>query len=403
MTITNYRTTVERFTPPSSSKEPQIAELTTKKKVGTYVQLSNVRGESISHIEKMTHPLTEPSGTDYFSPYMISLLGESTLLAFAEKALQAPRKRLLDSLGIDDSQQNQRQHKLRSDYTAISRFYSTPPAPITLNGSPFVEQEPTTPYFSHQKIITPDFGIYRNSPGSHKPNLFNCGFRDDSEIFYDDAPIKQLQKHNYDIHSRETDLRADGKALNKAHYFIEMMEYLTNRGHPKDFVVQNSLESSSDKNTPHFQYIPNDTPLPVFAHTPGRTDNLEACLLDWHLPSVWKRIDLQQPDWQESAKYLQYKCQELLDQHHISTTPVFRKMEDSKMDIYLIFKKNCSDIWNMTQEDIQLVPGWLESCGIFIANSPKAEAFNNKGAQDYYATYRVTAEHIEIINGIFEI
>lgn len=57
----------------------------------------------------------------------------------------------------------------------------------------------------------------------------------------------------------------------------------------------------------------------------------------------------------------------------------------------------------MTQEDIQLTPGWLESCGIFITNSSKAEAFNNKGAQDYYATYGVTAENIEIINSIFEI
>lgn len=339
MKITNFRTTVERFTPPSPSDQPQTTELTRSRKPGTYVDMGDVRGKSDSHIEKMTHPLAQPSNTDYLSPYMISLLGETTLLAFAEKALQAPRKRLLDSLGIDDPQQNLRQNKVRSDQIAISRFYSQPPVSITLNGSLFLEQEPTKPYFSHQKIITPDFGTYRNHLDVHEANLRNCGFRDDSRIYFNSTPIQELQKYNEDIYFKESQLRTDGKTLNKAQYFIEMMEYLTIRGQPNDFIVQNSLESSSDKNTPHFQYIPNDVPLPIFSHTPGCNDRLEARILDWHLPSVWKSIDPKQPDWQESTKKLQDRCQELLERYHISTTPIFRQMEDGKIDIYLIFKK----------------------------------------------------------------
>ncbi|EXF94084.1 hypothetical protein HK44_004610 [Pseudomonas fluorescens HK44] len=190
--------------------------------------------------------------------------------------------------------------------------------------------------------------------------------------------------------------------LNKAEYFIEMVEYLATRGQPNDFIVQNSLESSTDKNTPHFQYIPNNVPLPVFSHTPERSDNLNVQILDWHLPTVWKTLDLQQADWQESTKKLQDQCQELLDRDHISTTPAFRRLEDGKIDIYLVLKKNGSDIWNMTQEDIQHAPGWLEACGIFIANSPKAESFTNKGAQVYYATYGVTTENMDIIKRFFE-
>src|SRR5437868_8096338 len=88
----NYRMAVKQFITISLSDQAHSTQLTENKKIGEFVDMGDVRGESNSHIEKMTHPLARPSETDHLSPYMIDLLGETTLLAFAEKALQAPGK-----------------------------------------------------------------------------------------------------------------------------------------------------------------------------------------------------------------------------------------------------------------------------------------------------------------------
>jgi len=54
--------------------------------------------------------------------------------------------------------------------------------------------------------------------------------------------------------------------------------------------------------------------------------------------------------------------------------------------MYLIFKQDGSEL---APEIMQQAPGWLESCGIFIANTPKAITFNTLGADQYYGPYRV--------------
>lgn len=395
----NYRSTVQQLIPVTSNNQPHSTQLFQQKDKHDFIETTQVRGYSNSNIEKMTHPLAQPDDTDYLSPYMIDLLGKITTLAFAEKVLQSPRKRLLDKLGIDDTQKKERQTRLFSDHITIARFYNPPsnaqPISLTLNGSPFIEQEPTTPYFSGQKIITPDFRMYRSDENTHLLNLLRCTFRDDSEIPFDKAPIESLQKYNDTVYLNETRLRDMKRMSNKAEYFIEMTEYLIQRAKPGDFIVQNSLESSSDKNTAHFQYIPDNVSLPVFFHAPQYSDSFKAQIVDWHLPSLYMRVDLQKADWREPINHLQNRCQQLLNNQHTSTTPTFRKLGDDQLEIYLIFKKDCSSAWNMTPKDIQQTPGWLEACGIFIAGTAKSEIFNSKGAKEYYATYRVTAECIK--------
>ncbi|WP_030132178.1 hypothetical protein [Pseudomonas sp. QTF5] len=391
----NYRLAITQFIPIDSNSQPHSAQLTEKKDKRDFIEMSQVRGQSNSNIEKMTHPLTQPDDIDHLSPYMIDLVGKTTTLAFAEKVLQAPRKRLLDKLGIDDTQEKQRQARLKSAHTTISRFYNqAQPIPLTLNGSPFLEQEPTNPYFIEQKIITPDFRMYRHNENAQALDLLHCKLRDDSEIAFNKAPIEKLQQYNNSIYLNESRLRENGKNSNKAEYFVEMVDYLIQRAKPGDFIVQNSLESSSDKNTPHFQYIPNQVPLPIFFHTPHYNDKSNTQIVDWHLPALCKKIDLQQSDWKDKTHQLQDLCQELLNTQHISTTPLFRKLENDLIESYLIFKKDCSSTWNITPEDIQNAPGWLEACGIFVANSPKAEVFSSKGAEKYYATFSVTTESI---------
>lgn len=406
MTINNYRTSVSAFYPVTLRTQPHAVQLTESKQKGEYIEIGDVPGKSQSHIEKMTHPLACPGEVGHLSPYMIDLLGERSAVAFAEKALQAPRKQLLDRLGIDDTATKGRQAKLNADQKIISRFYTRPaealPLSITLNGSPFLEQEPTKPYFMNQKIITPDFTIYRDNESAQRTNLLHCKLRDDSAVFFNPKPIKQLESYNKHIYLNESNLRNDGKTLNKAQYFTEMADYLIQRGKPGDFIVQNPLESSSDKNTAHFQYVPGDVPLPIFSHSAQHSGSSDVHTVNWYLPSLQTTIDLQQPDWQEITKKLQDHCQALLDNQHISTTPVFRKLEDGKIDLYMIFKKDCSPAWNMIVEDILSTPGWLEACGIFIADSPKAELFNYKGAQGYYAPYAVSAEQTAAIKELLE-
>ncbi|MNV05028.1 hypothetical protein D3C71_953490 [compost metagenome] len=394
----NYRSTIQNFISVAENDQAHVDRLVEKKNNHYFTDMSQVRGNSNSNIEKMTHPLSQPDDVDYLSPYMIDLLGRMTTLAFAEKVLQSPRKQILDQLGIDDSQQTQRQSRLHSDQIAISRFYNHRPEArllsLTLNGSPFLEQEPTTPYFIGQKIITPDFTIHRREESTHLLDLLRCKFRDDSGTPFDKAPIERLQKYNSTVHLNESRRNENG-ASNKADYFVEMAEYLIQRGDPGDFIVQNSLESSSDKNTPHFQYIPNQVPLPIFFHIPPYDETIDTQRVDWHLPSLYQKVDLRQPDWRAKIINLQQSSQQLLNHHHISTTPVFRMVEQSHIEVLLVFKKDGSPVWNMALEDSQHTPGWLEACGIFIANTPKAEVFNLKGAQQYYAIYSVTAECID--------
>jgi hypothetical protein len=402
----NYRMSVSSFHTLNPSEQPHVATLTEKKNSSEFTDMGSVRGQSKSGIEKMTHPLAQSNERDYLSPYMIDILGDTTTLAFAEKTLQAPRQRLLDTLGIDDTQKNLRQAELRMDQQAISRFYTHPtdaqPMRITLNGKDFLEQPPTSPYFKDQKIITPDYGFFRNNQSLHKLDLLNCKTRDDSELFFDKEPVIKLQEDNQQLFLNESNLRTEGKTLNTTHYFVEMMEYLEQRGNPGDFIVQNSLETSSDKNTPHFQFIPGDVPLPIYSHGPQTSGISGAQIVDWHLPSIYSTIDLQQFDWRDTATQLQHRCQELLESQQLSTTPIFRKREDGQIESWLIFKKDCSDQWNMESKEILNAPGWLEASGVFIANSTKAETFSTVGADTYYASYCVPTEKIDAIKRIFQ-
>jgi len=393
----NYRSTLLQFIPITPSDQPHADQLIEKKNRDNYTDINQVRGRSVSHIEKMTHPLAQPDEADHLSPYMIDLLGKTTTLSFAEKVLQAPRTRLLDKLGIDDSQKTHRQKRLHDDQIAISRFYDRSEGPqpksLTLNGFPYLEQEPTTPYFKDQKIITPDFRLFRRDEGSYVLDLLRSKLRDDSGIAFDQAPIEKLREYNDSVCSNEALWRDSGIA-NKADYFIEMTEYLSQSAEPGDFIVQNALESSSDKTVPHFQFIPNQVALPIFFHSPQDLENLDATIVPWHLPSLYLKFDLHQPQWRDKITRLQVACQKISSSHHISTTPIFRMLDHGQIEAYLLLKKDCSSVWNMTSEEIQLTPGWLEACGIFITSTPKAEVFNQKGALEYYAAYSVPADFI---------
>lgn len=397
MFVNNYRLTVQQCIPITQSNLPHPEPMIEKKNSNAFTSMDQVRGQSVSSIEKMTQPLAKPDDMDYLSPYMIDLLVRTTTLFFAEKVLQTPRKQLLDRLGIDDSQEKQRKDRLYSDHVSVSRFYNRPvnqqPVSLTLNESPFLEQEPTTPYFNNQKIITPDLRIYRQNENAHSLDLLRCKSRDDSEIFFDKAPIQRLNTYNHTVFQNESRRHESGPS-NKTDYFIEMAEYLEQKAEPGDFIVQNALESSSDKYTPHLQFIPNEVPLPIFFQALIYDPESDIQIVDWHLPALYQKFDLRQFDWREKISELQERCKELINVHHISTTPIFRMRENNQVEAYLIFKKDGSSEWNMTPEDAQHTPGWLEAGGIFIANTPKAEVFSLKGAREYYAAYNVSSDRI---------
>lgn len=403
MISTHHRCTVNRFNTLTVSDQPHTAKLTDKKSDESFTAMNSVRG-AVGGIEKMTHPLATPGEADNLSPYMIDLLGETSAVIFAEKVLQAPRQRFLDSLGIDDTQKKQRMTKLQSDRESNSRFYShTAPRPLLLNGSHFMEQEPTNPYFFNQKIITPDFRRPQNQQNAIKLDLLQCKFRDDSEIYFNEQPISKLESYNHSVNTYESHRRSDTRTQNRTEYFNEMIEYLIQSGSPGDFIVQNSLEASSDKNMPHFQYIPGNVSLPLFAHAPEHDQRHGADLLNWYLPTVRQSIDLQQACWPQAAAQLQAVCLNLLVQHNISTTPFMRVLDEQQIEIFLLFKKDCSAEWNMAPTDIRNAPGWLESSGVFIANTEKAQEFNALGSEGYYSTHRVTGDKLAAIENAFGI
>lgn len=383
---------ISQFMPlQQESNEPRTANLTQDRPAGEFIKMDIVPGDSNSSIEKMTHPLAGYRETEGMSPYMIVLLNDQKALDFAEKVLQAPRKRLLDKLGIDDGNKTNRHAQLYAERESLTRFYPNDaqlqPKRITLNGQPFIEQEPTKPYFAGQKIITPDFTMHRAEQEQQRNNLLLCKTRDDSALYFNQTPITELKTYNDDVFAKESMLRAGDNFLNKAQYFTTMVEYLTYFSQPGDILVQNSLETSSDKNTPHLQFIPGDIPLPLFYQSSQIFTGGEYQQIDWHLPTLAITVDSRQPDWQVRTELMQTMCQELLANQHISTIPVFRNLGDGLTTMYLIFKQDAS---NMAPEIMQQAPGWLESCGIFITNTPKAITFTALGAVQYYAPYGAT-------------
>lgn len=181
-------------------------------------------------------------------------------------------------------------------------------------------------------------------------------------------------------------MRTGDNFLNKPKHFTAMIEYLINFSNPGDAMVQNSLETSSDKNTPHLQFIPGDVPLPLFYEKINFFADSEYQHVDWYLPTLVVTMDSRQTEWQARTEQVQEVCQQLLINQNISTTPVFKNQGEGLVALYLIFKQDGS---HMTPKAVQLAPGWLESCGIFIADTSKAELLSTQGAQQYYKPYGV--------------
>ncbi|EEU4852916.1 hypothetical protein HBD74_004065 [Salmonella enterica] len=392
MIIHNYRSMISQFFPlQQENNEVRTANLTQDRPVGEFIKMDALPGDSKSSIEKMTHPLGGYDETGSMSPYMIVLLGDQRALDFAEKVLQAPRQRLLDTLGIDDNNKADRHTRLHSELESLTRFYPNnpefEPKKITLNDQPFIEQEPTKPYFAGQRVITPDFTTYRAEQEKQRNNLLLCKTRDDSVLYFNQTPIIELKRYNDDVFAKETALRAGDNFLNKTQYFTPMVEYLTQFSKEGDILVQNPFETSSDKNTPHLQFIPGDVPLPLFYQNSQVLIDDKYQQVDWHLPTLAVTVDSRQHDWREQTERVQTVCQELLANQHISTTPVLRNLGNGLIKMYLIFKQDGSDL---AAETMQRAPGWLESCGIFISNTPKAVTFTTLGAVQYYAPYGVT-------------
>jgi len=373
------------------NNEARTANLTQDRPAGEFIKMDAIPGYSNSSIEKMTHPLAGCGETGSMSPYMIVLLGDQRALDFSEKVLRAPRKRLLDKLGIDDSDKTGSHTRLHTEMESLTRFYPNDaefePKRITLNGKPFIEQEPTRPYFAGQKIITPDFTTHRAAQEQQRKNLLLCKTRDDSALYFNQTPIIELKKYNEDVFAKEKALRAGENFLNKTQYFTPMVEYLTQFSKAGDILVQNSFETSSDKNTPHLQFIPGDIPLPLFYQSFQVLTDDKYQQVDWHLPTLAVTVNSRQHDWREQTERVQTMCQELLANQHISTTPVLRNLGNGLIKMYLVFKQDGSDL---AAEIMQQAPGWLESCGIFISNTPKAVTFTTLGTVQYYAPYGVT-------------
>ncbi|MCW8274880.1 hypothetical protein IMF27_03455 [Pseudomonas sp. PCH199] len=177
MQISTYRTPVSGFNTLSASAQPHIATLTTSKNIGEFVNADEIPRGSDSSIIHMTQPTARNidygkfssdekrlhGEQDAFSPYMLHLIDEPALLTFAEKVLYEAENRKLAALNLDDPEATKRRTERRITQKNITHFYShdqnslashnNRSTTITLNGSVFLEQSPTKPYFANQKLL----------------------------------------------------------------------------------------------------------------------------------------------------------------------------------------------------------------------------------------------------------
>jgi hypothetical protein len=402
MNISHCRSMVGQFMPlQAAGGEPRTAQLIEDRPAGQCITMDRVPGSSKSSIEKMTQPLAGYPEYEVLSPYMMVLLGDGDSVQYAEKVLRTPRRCLLDQLGLDDVGSGARGRQQRTDQGILLEFYSGAHRPLMLNSQRFIEQEPTKPYFLGQKIITPDFTFYRAEQDQITTDLLSCRVRDDSGVFFNHLPILELKRYNDGVLAQETALRAGEAYLNKTEYFAEMIEYLNSCGDAGDIMVQNSLETSSDKNTPHLQFIPGAVPLPLLHRPLQAIEGSDCQSVDWYLPTLALRVDCQDPRWQLQVQAWQSVCRDLLENDQVSTTPLFRKREGQEVDLYLIFKQDGSQ---MAVETLQQAPGWLESCGVFMAGTAKARLFSDQGASAYYEPYGApdSQQLLSRVAGLFE-
>lgn len=113
-------------------------------------------------------------------------------------------------------------------------------------------------------------------------------------LYFNQTPIIELKRYNDDVFAKETALRAGDNFLNKTQYFTPMVEYLTQFSKEGDILVQNPFETSSDKNTPHLQFIPGDVPLPLFYQNSQVLIDDKYQQVDWHLPTLAVTVDSRQ-------------------------------------------------------------------------------------------------------------
>ncbi|MGL5965670.1 MAG: hypothetical protein ACRCZ6_00505 [Kluyvera sp.] len=373
---------------------PHVANLFEQRKNPNVVSIYDVPGNGYSSIEKMTHPVSYNESGSLLSPFLMWLCQSeeelNTLIVFFKKnniELFSPKD----------------ERKIREDFKLIKKFYSIHVkyglSKIKLGGKWFIEQKPTRPYFCGQKIITNDLQCFRYNDYVYKKILTLASrFRDGGgKNLLLNFIIRYVKK----IQSLEKKRFIKAQYINKNDYFSEMYEYLLKCGKPGDFISQSSLECSTDRHTVHFQFI-QDTTLPLFIRSAERNKLLIIERVPWYLPVFSIIINPHAADSLIFLKYLQVKCNEFSLLSQVSVTPIFRKLNSSNIEMLLILKKDCSSKWRLDKTIIENMPGWLESCGVFISNSHQANKFNRVSMDEYYEDYCAPEKYVnlflEIVN-----
>lgn len=376
----DHRSTVSRFVPTAQlDGTPRIEPLIELRPAGSFTGIADVPGSSDSAIEKMTHPLAGASPRR-LSPYMLWLLRSSQAVAFADKVLRSSERAVLDQLGLDDVEGPRRRAQLAADALAVQRYYGHSTRAIQLLGRPYLVQAPTKPYFPDQLLITPDFTLHRRQEAAHQKNLLRCATRDDACLYVDPAPIIDLKRYDDTVHSQALDGRRQAFPPCTLD-FAAMAEYLTRFAEAGDLVVQNSNDRCSDKVIAHWQHIPHGVSLPLLARPRTPLAGTDCARVDWKLPTLSTRVDMRRPGWDQALVHLQDVCTRLSAERSATTTPVFQKVDEDCVRANVIFKLHTSAL---STENQRAAPGWLESCGIFIAHTPSAVAYATLGETAYY-------------------
>lgn len=379
----DHRSTVARFIPTAQlDGTPRIEPLIELRPAGSFTEIADVPGSSDSAIEKMTHPLAG-ARPGCLSPYMLWLLRSPQAVAFADNVLRSSERATLDRLGLDDVGGPRRRAQVAANAVAVQRCYAHSTRAIHLLGRPYLVQAPTKPYFPNQLLITPDFTLHRRQEAAHQKNLLRCATRDDACLYVDPAPIIDLKHYDDAVHRKVLDGRRRGFPA-CTQDFAAMAEYLTQFAEAGDIVVQNSNDICSDKVIAHWQHIPHGVSMPLLARPRTPLAGTDCARVDWELPTLSIRVNTRRPGWDQALTHLQDACTRLSVERSVTTTPVFQKLDDDCLRANVIFKLPKSAL---STEKQHAAPGWLESCGIFIAHTPSAVAYAMLGERAYYLAH----------------
>ncbi|MBD1569747.1 hypothetical protein [Aliivibrio sp. S10_S31] len=364
------------------TNSPHVAKLYETKSKSSYIALEEVPGTCPSQIAKMLQPTSSHDLVNsqfqiqLLSPHCCSLLfgkEQNSTMMNIKNVTDHLIKNTYDRHGLDPCKIINTKNNNTEYAKVIYEFYKNDDdrsKSILLNNHKYLEVIPTKTYIKGQKLIVKDFTIFRSKDDRIKKLVIGKSNDDNGYNTINKVEINKIIKYCSKVKIKETELFTKGEYKNKPKYIKEMAEYLIQYADIGGMITQNPMNTSSDKNMIHFQYIPSNSNLPFvnYSISKGGKD------------FTWQNL----------------KTQSKIIKNDINLLTKIEKIRLTEQDYPIMIKLNVNgDILlnivrikstnELDKKAIDVMPGWLEICGVFIEGTNKANAFKKDSA--YYKIY----------------